>query len=449
MLSTTSSLKERLLSAEDDFLSALADGSDALFAFTNRWERLVQDVDAAIQANCLDTDVSALAHVTSMRIATLADASDELYATYESCTTQLIDQIQVVMSDLTLLDHPAPPQPPSTTLAIPIPCPTSATRKRRRSSSPEYENLDKHSKRSRVSTDYNLPRDECQTIVANHNVQRPLASAPFAAPSRKRRFSDSEPTDSMRPQKRRYAGPRLHAVSDSYVASHSAKPRIQTAAARFSPIAAHMNESTAKLSLETRSERPPSPSSPDSTHLPTSKDATELNVRNGLSGQDDVSVSLPGLDGLDAFLESIFQVQDPIITPASRLGPTTPRSPSHLLYGSPTSEVIVQPSQSSPSSSDSDTGSSPASSMPSSPRSAPTTPSLDAEILKFDLGASQCFPADDWSLGDEFQLDSFIDVIPPLPEVKWPGSPMDSCWIDVSGLISPSLDEDFESLLSA
>ncbi|KAI9065941.1 A mating type homeodomain transcription factor [Trametes sanguinea] len=446
-----SSLKQRLLSAEDEFISALADGDDALVAFADKWERLLEEADVAFHDHCPDSDMGALVYTTSIRIATLAESSSELYARHESFAAQLTDQLEALMSDLAIFDSSPLSQIPTT---LP-PCTTSIKSKRRRTSSPERELTYEPTKRRRVIADPPSCGEDRKSSPSGDSYTSPATFYPPSpslprdtVPSRKRRCSDSEPTSDAPPHKRRYVGPRLHAVSDSFVASRFVGASGQGITRPLSsnnpnpdqrPIIQPLHMSSGQQSLGS--------SSPDCAEIER-YEPPRLDVCNVLPDLDPATLPLPGLDSLDAFLETIFQTHDSIIPHPPLPRCDTPYSPSHFLQKGPASGAVHHSSDSSTSASDSDTGSSPASSTPSSPRSFPATPLLDADILKFDLGSSQCFPTDDeWLLRTEFQLDSFYDAPPTLPETKWPFSSVGSSWIDVSRLIRPSLDEEFESLL--
>ncbi|KAJ3006364.1 hypothetical protein NUW54_g3966 [Trametes sanguinea] len=443
-ISSMVSLKARLLAAERDFVSALIEGGGSLVAFNDRWEQLLRDVDTALETNCLDHELSALAHATATRIAALADLSEEAYASCELVSAQLVGQLEVMVSDLTLHDNDSlsldKESTPPLALTIPRVSATPSLRKRRRTSSPEDEDVNHSAKRYRTSSLSSASEETPESGPAKPTDPGTPTSPPLVL-NRKRRFSDSEPVIDAPPQKRRFIGPRLHAVSDSFISPTrstctATAPRTTSLVdglPEYPPIAQLVDTPTESSDHTDRESSSPN------------NDSTRLEICNALADLDDVSLTLPGLDSLDAFLETIFHTHDSIFHPPSISDRLTLSSPSHDMHQACLTGAKHLPSQSSPSSSDSDSGSSPASSMPSSPRSVPTTPSLDAEILKFDLGASQCFPIDDWSIGAEYQLNPF-DAIPPVPETKWPYSPISSSWLDVSRLISPSLDGDFESL---
>ncbi len=110
------SLKDRLLSAEDECLGALVEGGEVLSNFLAQWEILAQDLDVAHDTAILDADTSALAHAVALRIAELADISADLFTSYDDITTDLIAELDGLMLELSLtrssaraLQSPSPP----------------------------------------------------------------------------------------------------------------------------------------------------------------------------------------------------------------------------------------------------------------------------------------------------------------------------------------------------
>ncbi|TBU63776.1 hypothetical protein BD310DRAFT_524044 [Dichomitus squalens] len=137
-------LRDRLLLAEDDFLAALAEGDGAVVAFNERWEALVADVDAVLESTGLDEQTSALVHSVAFRIATLADTSAEVFESSDLITSDLVAQVEDLVSQLRLEDNTLSVSPPPShpvSLASPshsTVCPDledSASRRKRRGSS--------------------------------------------------------------------------------------------------------------------------------------------------------------------------------------------------------------------------------------------------------------------------------------------------------------------------
>lgn len=98
-------LYDQLLSIEDYFLKALAEGGSALSIFEERWEKLLADVNRAFDSGCLDDETTAFAHTTAVRIATLADTSAELIERRDEIDSDLMGQIDTLMSQLTVSDR--------------------------------------------------------------------------------------------------------------------------------------------------------------------------------------------------------------------------------------------------------------------------------------------------------------------------------------------------------
>ncbi len=153
-------LTERLLAVEDDFLSALIAGEGAMSAFESRWENILEDVDAMSNSpDGLADETATLVHTISLRVATLAETSTSLFMSYETITSQLVDHIDSLMSDITIIDcspqafgtpsdspasAPSPPRVRHEALSVDAPPPS---RKRCRGSCPDQAS--KQVKRSR------------------------------------------------------------------------------------------------------------------------------------------------------------------------------------------------------------------------------------------------------------------------------------------------------------
>lgn len=241
--------RDRLISAETDFYSALLGSDDSIVAFNTRWETLLDEIHDASES--LDADTLTLAHTTASRIAALADTSIELYSSYDKFTSELVDQLDSMMSELTLTDIvptnitpyslPSPPSPSLTTKQQVTP---QFTRKRRRvpeiteqsvvSPRPVKKQryawssmlLCWHSLDHSVSNlSYSVKNCPSKQPLTHHSPQHvaqlahaEARSATSQSPvyrSRKRRLSEGDVTPQCRPTKVR-VGPRLHAVSNPY-----------------------------------------------------------------------------------------------------------------------------------------------------------------------------------------------------------------------------------------
>ncbi|KAI0639584.1 hypothetical protein C8Q77DRAFT_1081934 [Trametes polyzona] len=235
-----SSLRERLVSVESEFLSALSEGENSMTQFEGRLIAILDDVDRALASNTLDSETATLAHLVSWRCATLADTSIELFSSCDSLTSLLMVQIDGLMAELSIEDVPEVTQRFSSP-NCPAPLSSSKrmrdgheedyptrTYKRHRSSGhanpalalPERAHVPPFS--SKISTPFApLTSPSSTTRLDNSLSPVPLPSTfspsvPHQPPTsvRKRRRSES---DDLTPSKRLYAGPRLHAVSDSFV----------------------------------------------------------------------------------------------------------------------------------------------------------------------------------------------------------------------------------------
>lgn len=101
-------LRQRLLSIEDDFLSALSEGGEELVTFELLWDALQQDLDMALHANRLDDETACMAHTVAMRIATLADTSIEILGVKDAITDDLVKEVESLLTQLDFAeDDPA------------------------------------------------------------------------------------------------------------------------------------------------------------------------------------------------------------------------------------------------------------------------------------------------------------------------------------------------------
>ncbi|KAI1781633.1 hypothetical protein LXA43DRAFT_1069954 [Ganoderma leucocontextum] len=218
------SYKARLLGVEDDFLSSLSKGGDAIAAFEGRWEELLHDIDSAMDMSGFPSDIPPLAHAVAVRIAALADTSAALLVKCDDLTSQFVDEVDSLMSQLTLSDNSDQSSPTLPLLHMSgSPCkqdPISPSRKRRRSSMEESSvvPVKRHwndttttrpwgSKRS-SSSQHPSTSLESQSSVEPTSVSHPT--------KRKRRQSDGDLSALRNGAKRLRSGPRLHAVSDTY-----------------------------------------------------------------------------------------------------------------------------------------------------------------------------------------------------------------------------------------
>ncbi|KAI0324464.1 hypothetical protein GY45DRAFT_1331520 [Cubamyces sp. BRFM 1775] len=236
-----SHLKQRLLDIEDDFLSALAEGEDALLSFESRWEALYNDIDVAVESSSVDQDTLSLAHATALRCATLADLSVETFTSCSTIEEELMGELEELISELHLYQDPE--QTSSARSASQSTSLNQGTRKRGRSSIGEEEHsIGPSCKRIRSrSPPKPLPRRSLARMSQLSSPSPLPSSLPIpnsttslspgrggcptkTSAKRKRCASDADLSWEDSPTKRRYAGPRLHAVSDSFIPSHPHKP---------------------------------------------------------------------------------------------------------------------------------------------------------------------------------------------------------------------------------
>ncbi|KAJ8488500.1 hypothetical protein ONZ51_g3521 [Trametes cubensis] len=323
-----SSLRERLISAEDEFYNALIEGDDAVALFNMRWEVLLDDVNASFDAAALDTETITLAHTTALRIATLADTSIELFSSYDRFTTKLVDDLNTLMSELTFDDTPREPMSRVVAEKPLSSMPYTGT-------VPEPPLLRRRDDDAGVNPLY--PVNPSPDVAA--------AAVPHYRSSRKRRLSESDSTESPRPLKL-HVGPRLHAVSDSY----PSRPRPH---ASVPTPAAHSLDSILPNRDETNDEAGCIDLSPLLAFSPDSpSSSTDVDLVSTCYSHSQPTPLLPSLDDLDKLLSSYFEHD----LPAHSTRPHTIRGMSPELYSDSSSAGSI--------------------SCPATPPSAPTPPTF-------------------------------------------------------------------------
>ncbi|RDX51050.1 hypothetical protein OH76DRAFT_1401816 [Lentinus brumalis] len=455
------SLQERLLAAEDAFLLALSDGGSALTSFDHHWESLMAEADLAIESAGADSELPGLVHATATRIATLASISTELYVSYDTINSKFMDQIDSLMSQLTLVDDVSGGVRYSVTEESATPSP----RKRRRdcSPSPGMQDPSRRSSKRRCRSD---ARDEKPIPVARsptpkeHKTPPPamVAFTTATTPSslkRKRRLSDADSCTPRGPQKRLHTGPRVQAVSDSFFIvgdssiSHPLRP-----SAPFIPTPCHsIHDATSSLvsisePFFTNATLPMAQSYVDVDHLRYDIMAnTEVPQEFDLGplsfdGFDSSSLLLPELSCVDSFFGALDEFSS---TTASGDDLSPVRSPAMDGYARSCSLESLPPLDS------------PLSDRPSSPESVSscpvTPPSNERMILPtslYSFGSIGEWSFDDVSTTSQLFADCVSDAVSvskcsPDHVVSLPAGPDDA--ID-SGLEWSSVSINPEALLA-
>ncbi|KAI0652024.1 hypothetical protein C8Q79DRAFT_935831 [Trametes meyenii] len=413
------SLQDRLISMEDDFVSALIEGDAAVVAFNQRWERLVDDIDVALQDNNLDDGILALVHVTATRIATLADITADVYTSYNAFTTELVDQIEELMSELTLVDHPHASLD-DRSLHVPLETRPVAAPKRRRS--PESRASSNPAKRQRVGSlsqnDLNISGQPLHknmfgvsSLLPSSRHTTPKSTSLGSSPSpdvdrnpltRKRRLSETDlfgPPDS---RKRPHIGPRLHAVSDSFAVPHLPEE----------PLALGDPVTVADLSA---------------------LEPLGANDVCNLFENVDAMSSLSELASLDTLLKSILDPNIPsIVLPTSRCNTVCEDNSSGTI--STPSPAAAQTYSPAPSSSR-------GSSTSSSPHLSPATPPMNAGPLDFNLGTLDYAISPPLSADEHFQFVPLLDRFMPYYEAEAPPMSLAAYSQESQGLLSRKLDD--------
>ncbi|KAJ8457221.1 hypothetical protein ONZ51_g11666 [Trametes cubensis] len=215
------SIRKRLYAAEDEYLAALVEGEAAMAAFDAQWQALASEIDSVAETSGLDEETSTLVHTTASRIAMLADTSIELYESYNLFTSQLMDEIDTLMSQLSLVDGS---HPPITLLSSTTsPCSDTLSSKKRKRVSDGSVTWNERQKRHRtcVSSSTLLPSAPVIQPFQNISSLPSSSSLPTTLSTpltlkRKRCCSDVDGSNSPRPSTKLFRGPRLHAVSDSF-----------------------------------------------------------------------------------------------------------------------------------------------------------------------------------------------------------------------------------------
>ncbi|KAJ6503348.1 hypothetical protein C8R47DRAFT_1316586 [Mycena vitilis] len=106
-------IRQRLLLIESEFLPILSgDDADAAASFSQRWTQLYADVEAAVHANALDAETSALAHSIGSKISISAD----LFISFRTITDTATEQLERMFDERLAIDSPiAEPLYPTST----------------------------------------------------------------------------------------------------------------------------------------------------------------------------------------------------------------------------------------------------------------------------------------------------------------------------------------------
>lgn len=98
-LESPSSLRYRLLHAEEEFLLALTEGDVALDAFYHTWSKLQHDVE-----DTPEEEIISLAFDVASRIAILAETSIDLYGDLDALTVDMTEDLESIMSQVEVSD---------------------------------------------------------------------------------------------------------------------------------------------------------------------------------------------------------------------------------------------------------------------------------------------------------------------------------------------------------
>jgi hypothetical protein len=102
------SIRQRLLLAEDAFLCAMVEGTSAMESFDRQWAALLQDVEGGIQSSAFDEETIELARTTALRIAVFAESFESLQAKCQVLTSSMMDEVDTILSRMTISDTSSP-----------------------------------------------------------------------------------------------------------------------------------------------------------------------------------------------------------------------------------------------------------------------------------------------------------------------------------------------------
>ncbi|TFY69981.1 hypothetical protein EVJ58_g104 [Rhodofomes roseus] len=96
------SLRDRLLTLQDEFLLAVTDGEAAMQAFDERWHALSEDILASINSSVLDEETISLAQSVSSLIEVYASSFEDLFSVTDTMHADMKTEIEDVFARLTL-----------------------------------------------------------------------------------------------------------------------------------------------------------------------------------------------------------------------------------------------------------------------------------------------------------------------------------------------------------
>ncbi|TBU49919.1 hypothetical protein BD309DRAFT_1076080 [Dichomitus squalens] len=316
-----SSLQDELLLIEDAFIAALSEGNKSLSAFESRWQELTLRLDHA--HDTLDAETSKLAYTTSLRLAALAEASVDIIDIQDNISSELVKELDALLSELTLDDdwslmrsHCLVATSPSSVGG------SSQSRKRRREGDDTPQrSTPSHKRRRSTSHEVHAPvllesANDAASIKApslpdalsqpNHQYfgQNTRGVRP---PTRKRRLSSTDMGPAPASTKRLYIGPRLHAVSDSYISlrRETASERSFSPPPSPAPKATHASEPAVSSSEHIQQAKPMGSQDPSDC-------LTDLTISTPWDDASQV-VPLPELQELDDFIKSLLHPIHPAV----------------------------------------------------------------------------------------------------------------------------------------
>ncbi|KAH9937293.1 uncharacterized protein B0H18DRAFT_969968 [Fomitopsis serialis] len=96
------SIRERLLAIEAEFLSSVVSGTAALETFSDQWRDILADVASAVEMSNLDEETISLAHAVSSNIDAFASSFEDFFVAADEIQTTMDTELEDALSRLVL-----------------------------------------------------------------------------------------------------------------------------------------------------------------------------------------------------------------------------------------------------------------------------------------------------------------------------------------------------------
>lgn len=98
------SLRERLLAAADQLLTAIMEGDDAVESFGGHWNTLLDDIDCAMSSSTIDDDTLTLVHAVSSQIAIIATSFQDIASATQTIQDSMSTELNDVLGNISFGD---------------------------------------------------------------------------------------------------------------------------------------------------------------------------------------------------------------------------------------------------------------------------------------------------------------------------------------------------------